>query len=227
LVLLALLLAGCGRIVTGSGVVVEETRSAEGVTRLDVSSTFDVTVRQGEGAELVLRIDEAAADRVVAEVQGDTLRLGIPRTVTLRDVTLEAELTVADLEALEVSGASRLTIDGNLESDGLDVDLSGASNIDGDVSLDQLRAEVSGASTLALTGEVAEATLDGSGASSLELAELQIAVLDAELSGASSGVVRVTDELAVDLSGASSLTYAGDPEITSQEVTGASSLEGD
>lgn len=221
------LAGGCGGVISGSGEVVTETRSVEDFERLQVQSAFDVRVRDGETSEIILRVDEAIVDRVVVEVEEDTLRIGLDRGVrfTLRDVTLEADVTVADLRAVEASGTSRVTFADPVESDELEASLSGASEVEGEVALDSLTATLSGASSLNLGGSAETGSLAGSGASELALRGLSFSALDVHLSGASSADVEVTDELAVELSGASDLSYRGEPRITGQSISGASSLD--
>lgn len=219
------LLGGCGVPIFGSGEVVTETSEVDDFERLQVDSAFDVRVRQGEIAEVTLRVDENALDRVIMQVEGDTLRLGLERAAVLRDVTLEADVVVPDLRAILASGASTVTLAEPFESSELEADLSGASQLDGEVALDSLTTRASGASQLTLGGSAQTGTLEASGASELALAGLTFSELDARLSGASSADVDVSDQLAVELAGASELSYSGQPEITDQSVTGASSLD--
>ncbi len=228
LVVALLMVGGCGGVpvLSGSGEVATETRDIDDFDRLQVDSAFDVAVREGEPGEVELRVSENALDDVIVAVDDGTLRIGLDRRFfTVRNATLEAEVTASDLRAIEASGSSQITLEDPLEVSELEVGLSGASGFEGEIAVDRLVVMLSGASTLELGGSVDEGSVEASGASSLDLAGLTFRSLNAELSGASSGEVDVTDELAVQLSGASDLSYAGDPQVVDQSITGASSLE--
>jgi len=55
--------------------------------------------------------------------------------------------------------------------------------------------------------------------------ELEAKSYEADVSGASNGKIHVTSELSVEVSGAGSLKYKGDPAINRHEVSGAGSLK--
>jgi hypothetical protein len=221
--------AGCGQgvsITTGSREVVTQTPPAQPFERLEVSSGFRVQITPGEQDDLTLRVSENLADRVRAGVDGDTLVIGLEPGLNIGEATLEADVTASALREVEASGAANVSFLGPVEVDEFTAGLSGASRLDADVEVGRLQVTVSGASHVELRGTAEEADIEASGASEIALPDLTAAVMDIGLSGASSGDVRVDEELAFDLSGASDLTYAGDPEITSQQVSGASSVEG-
>jgi len=222
---LALLAAGCGQdVVRGSGEVVERDLDVDGFDQIEVASALDVTVVAAEEAGATVRGDDNVVERVEADVRRDTLRLSLEDDVTLTDAELAIEVRVPDLVGLRVSGASSVTLEPAVAAEELSVELSGAASVDGQVSVDALAATLDGASDLTLEGGADRATVEADGASELALADLTVRELEIALSGASSGEVTVTDALAVELSGSSDLVYAGSPEITDQEVTGASDL---
>jgi len=222
---LALLAAGCGQdVVRGSGQVVERDLDVGGFDRIEVASALDVTVVAADEAGATVRGDDNVVDRVEADVRRDTLRLSLEDEVSLTGAELAIEVRVPELVGLRVSGASSVTLEPAVPAEELSVELSGAASLDGQVSVDALTATLAGASDLTLEGGADRATVEADGASELDLADLTVGELEVSLSGASSGEVTVTDTLAVELAGASSLVYAGSPEVTDQDVTQASSL---
>jgi hypothetical protein len=84
--------------------------------------------------------------------------------------------------------------------------------------------EVLGASKVTATGTLPELKLVLSTRSQLVGTDLSVKTLDATLRGSSVGELKVSDSLSVDLSDSSTLTYHGDPKITSEKVTGQSNL---
>ena len=104
-------------------------------------------------------------------------------------------------------------------------DLSGASRgtVTG-VKTDGLKLEVSGASRINISGEVRDLNADLSGASHLEAENLKTEKTNVEASGASKATVFVIDSLNADASGASRIIYAGNPREVKKDASGASSV---
>jgi Putative auto-transporter adhesin, head GIN domain len=223
LAVLAITMGACTRIV-GTGEILTIPVEVGSFSRLEVSSSFVVNVAIGERPSLTLSIDQAAEDHLRVGVAGDTLRIGVEARTMLSNVTLEADLVVPSLEAIEGSGASEIHVSG-LSGPTLEVELSGASVLDGTVDAESLTGDLSGASTLAITGRVRELRANASGASHFSLLELVVADLTVDLSGASEAEVNVTESLTADLSGASSLRYRGTPGVINADTSGASSVE--
>ena len=157
-------------------------------------------------------------------VSDDTLRIGLQPRTTVSNATLEADVTVTSLDAVEASGAVDLHL-GTLTGSTLELQLSGASELDGAVDFESMNGEISGASNVSLSGRIGTLDIEASGASELSFLDLEVDVLTVRLSGASSAEVSVSDSIEASLSGASSLRYRGDPDVSTLEVSGASSID--
>jgi hypothetical protein len=122
------------------------------------------------------------------------------------------------------SGAATTTLSG-IADDRFQLDLSGASScqLTGDAEL--LEVSLSGASRATIAGGTRQLKAECSGASQLDAMELSAEKASVELSGASTGQVNVSQELAADASGASTLRYAGEPSSLDKRSSGASTIE--
>ena len=229
-----LALAACGddeeadkEALRGSGNIVTEEMPFADFTSLDVRSAFDAHIVQSETFAVTIRVDDNILDLVDVSKEGDTLTIGLERSVRLTgDVTLEADITMPDLDDLKLSGAARANLSGFSSSDELEIDLSGASNLDGDLEAGEVDIEASGASRIVLEGSATELIIEGSGASSLDLADFTADTADVRLSGASDATVNVQERIdSADVSGASRLRYLGDPELDDVTSSGASTIE--
>ncbi len=226
------LLTGCSTVysssgfdaVTGSGRLTSRTIDLAGVTSVVAGATFMVVLKTGSPAQAMVTMDDNLTDRVEATVSGNELHLGIKPGMSVRNATLRADVTVGRLDRLEASGASHATLDARVTGPTLRLVVEGASQVTGPVGVDRLEASESGASVLTLSGRAGSLHLNSVGSSRLLGAELAVADLDAVLSGASQATVAVSDTLAVTADGASVLRYRGNPSITRQETSGASSI---
>lgn len=77
---------------------------------------------------------------------------------------------------------------------------------------------------LELTGTAETAGLEASGASSLRLANYRVQNADVRLSGASNADLEVSSRSDIEVSGASRLTFGGNPTVGRIEVSGASKI---
>jgi hypothetical protein len=102
--------------------------------------------------------------------------------------------------------------------------MSGASNFDGEVNVTNADIDLSGASNARITGTANEAFVELSGASTIRKYEFEIGTLDVKLSGASTAYLTILNSMSVELSGASTLNYMGDPVITHINTSGASNI---
>jgi hypothetical protein len=205
----ALTLAGCGSVGPGrsaSGKTGSKQLNTAGVTRLEVGSAFDVRVTLGQPETATVTYDDKLADLL----DSGTLRIQLKPHATVR---------------IQAAGASAVTVSGRLQASGLRVEISSASRIAAELGLDRANATVSGASHLALSGTAGTLTAVASGASGLDLADLSLHDLDVQLSGASHASVQVDQTIAAQLSGASTLTYKGNPQFTKRDTSGASTIQ--
>jgi hypothetical protein len=240
---LSLIAVACG-FVSGSGNVISRDLDLSGFTRVEIQDSFEVSVTEAPDFGVTIRLDDNIEQYLQAEVDGDTLSVGLDGAMSYNDVTLEAEIRLPKLAELELSGASDGRLSGfndlepldvglsgsstlqvvDLRSAAADLDLSGASELDGTWVMTDGRISLSGSSEVRLTGAVDALWLDLSGSSTAELARFRAERLEVDMSGSSDGTVLVTDTLDADLSGASTLEYLGDPSLGRVETSGSSEV---
>ena len=225
-----LALCGCGgvgSVRTASGNAASTRVDTTGVTRVEVADGFDVKLALGRPELAVVTYDDNLSDLLDVRVEGSTLRVRLKPHGLLGNPTLRADVTVQRLESIHTAGGASVTTTATVQNSGLQLALSGGSRITAAVGVDRMSATLSGASRATLTGMASALTADASGASDLALAELRLHDLDVQLSGASHAEVQVDDTVAADLSGASVLTYRGNPRFIKRETSGASTIQGE
>jgi hypothetical protein len=172
--------------------------------------------------------DRQAMGRIVVEVRGATLWIGVPAATAARARWLasQARVDVAlpSLEQLEVTDGSRARI--ALEEPGTDVQiaLSRGSQASGTIACAGLAIAASGSSIADLGGTAERVTLVASDRAKLQLSSLETPSMSAILSGGSTAAVAVSRELVVEASGASGLSFRGDARVEQQTLSGGSWL---
>jgi len=229
-------------IVRGSGPIVEREYSLQGFDRVEVSSAIEFDIAQAAEYSISASGYENLIDRLEVNLSGQTLRIGLKPGSYFRN-NVKAVITMPALSRLVVSGACQGTAQGFSSDDDFDLnasgasrveidieafravmDISGASRVTGDLRAQAARFIISGASRCELNGVVHDLDLDLSGASRVSFAQLQTTSADVDISGASQAAINVIGTLDVELSGASSLEYTGDPALGRVNVSGASKM---
>src|SRR5436309_2902321 len=100
--------AGCTTTVIGSGRVVDKSVAVSSFDRLQVSSSFDVTVAGGSTPALTLHVDSNVVDHLEVGVSDGMLRVGLKPHLSIGPVTLKAEVVSGPLRSIELRGASRV-----------------------------------------------------------------------------------------------------------------------
>jgi hypothetical protein len=239
-------LVGCYGIngITGSQNLETREYVYTNFSRVEVLSPFQVEIAKSNVYLVSITANDNLFNYIEVTQSGDTLRLRLKPFFSFRNTTFQATITMPDLRALEmsgassvevgefqttsdvdisISGASKLNIIG-LQASNVKVDISGASRLTGFIKAIAADFEVTAASSIELNGSAVSGWLEASGASSLRLQEFSILNASVTVSGASNGSVEVNGKLDVEVSGASRLTFAGSATLGRVDVSGASSL---
>jgi len=211
--------------IMGSGNLVTKDMPLQSFDKVDAGGVFHVDVTQGEPYSVSVTADDNLWEYTDVHVENNTLHLGL-KSGSYANTHVSAKVVLPHLAGVDVSGASSATLHGikDPKSD-LKIQVSGASKVDGDVIVQKVALDVDGASNAGLKGHADLLTIEASGASHAELKDLAAGEVRVKASGASGAKVNASATLDFDVSGASHLSYAGQPVVKSAQTSGASSVE--
>ena len=246
---ISLMTAGCNGGTTPEEVITES-KDFTNFTYVEVGSAFKVNITHSDTYSIVISADESLFDYIEVTKTGATLKIYLSPRHVFTDFTfgarvLKADITMPNLYGLEISGASEGTVTGfkstaafglgvsgasslkmnEIEVGDIDAEVSGASRISGNITADDARLEVSGASSLVLSGSADDSDLSVSGASRADLSSLKLKNAAVVLSGAREATVNVEESLDVNVSGASTFYFIGNPTLGDTSVSGASTIK--
>ncbi len=225
------MLAGCtfntGSVITGSGHTTTKDYDFSGFTKVDIGSAFQNQITRGDRYATSVTIDDNLVDYLDVRVDGNTLHIGLKPILSLgfRNTTLKAQITMPDVEGLNLSGATRTNITGFSNTKSVPVTVSGASQLRGDITTGQMQLRASGASTVEITGSTGPLNVDASGASTVRLDNFKSTDTQVQSSGASNVTVNASGKISGEASGASSVSYVGNPASVQVNTSGASSVK--
>lgn len=227
---LALLLfsfQSCGfdvNAVKGDGNVVSRDTEVGFFDAIEASGMFRIILEKGTQPGVRVTTDENLHEYITVKVQNNTLELSMRRNQTYNPTRLEVFVTYTDLQRINMSGATSLSADDPIETQRLELDLSGAGELKLQVATQVLRTSVSGAGSIQIEGNAAQHHMQLSGAASVKCADLITRETIISLSGAGSADVYATETLHATLSGVGSIRYGGDPENTRINKSGLGTI---
>lgn len=189
--------------VQGSGTSKTEKRNETGFNKIDASGAVSVEVSVGNAFAVEVQADDNLLANIKTEANGDTLKIYSEDRISSKTPVV-IRVSMPEIENFEVSGASS----GNVSN----------------VKADDLELKASGASKIKIFGTANELNADASGASTIDAEDLRTENAKVEASGASKAFVTATDDLDINASGASKITYIGEPKSIKQNSSGASSI---
>ena len=194
--------------------------------RLEISSAFDVTVRQGSAFSIRAEGDRRDLSDMEVTKTGSTLTVNYKNSGR-RQYTTYLTLTMPALKGADFSGAVNSRITGFSDRvSRFDLSLSGSSITQLELNSDELYVWLTGASNLRAMGTGKRIEASVSGASELTAFDYPVDQVKLVVSGASRAKVSASQLLNVNASGASEVLYRGSPQIE-QDVTGASWVKKD
>ena len=203
--------------VRGSGDVIVVDRPVSSFERIDFNGVGQMVIEIGEQESLRIEAEDNILKQIETEISADTLVIDIKKRISIHPTEpIRYYVTVVNLESISVSGA------GSVEAPQLDpskfsVHISGAGNVAVDsLEASSLDVKISGLGGLTINGgqvDTQEIRISGSG--SHKATDMESAEADIQLSGLGDASVWVTEQLIVDISGAGSVRYAGNPSVSS------------
>ncbi len=196
-------------ILEGSGRAATKTVDLKDFTGIRLASAMRAEVTRADAFQVRITADDNILDHVRAVRDGSTLKLDLaPGSYRFREPP-RVSIAMPALEMIDLSGASRATVQG-FESDRPFRALTGgASTLEGSIKAGTIDVNADGASTLKLRGSAKGAQVSASGASTLDLSGFSVAA----------------DRLPIEANGASTVRLQGTGRIAAIKADGASNLD--
>jgi hypothetical protein len=214
-------LSGCA--FAPRGPVVSEDRGIGAATAVELRTSGDLTIKEGEPA-LTIHAPAAVLDSLTSSVEDGVLVLDVaPGTPGFLVGRISYELTLPSLQGLEVDGSGDVSSD--VPGESLDIEINGSGDLDiQDIDASAVTLEISGSGDVELSGRADELTLSIRGSGDVRAGGLDAERVAVDINGLGDVAVSASEALDVALSGAGTVRYQGDPEIT-QKISGAGEVK--
>lgn len=212
--------------VIGNGEIAKRVYKLSDFKTVSVSSGIDIYLEPSAKNEAIAVTDKNILDIIEVTQNGDKLTFRLKTGIRKTTKGVKIYLSYKTLEGISASGGSDVYMKDNavLKSKSLTIDGSGGSDIRLNLDVDMLSCESSGGSDVYLNGTANRASFDCSGGSDVKAKELIVSTCDVESSGGSDVIITATKAITVDASGASDVTFYGNPKDVSISKSGASDV---
>jgi len=190
--------------IRGSGNAKTETRNLSGFKQIKAGGAIKLEVAAQKDFGVSVETDDNLLEYITTEISGDTLIIGSKDRISPTSA-IKVAVSMPELTGMDISGASTATVSS--------------------VKTDSLELTASGASKIKINGQAQTLEADASGASGIDAENLPAENAKAEASGASSVTVNAVNHVDAISSGASTVTYTGNPKNITQNSSGASTIK--
>lgn len=197
-----------------------------------VTGHFYINILKGDEYSVKLVGDKKAIDKVEVSKSGDLLLLEQENNNSLfgignfgkNKMNVYINITMPDLEEVSMSGASEAIISG-FEEDNLEMYISGSNNVEFYGNVEDFNLETAGVVNIELVGIGKNLTAIVSGAGNVSAFDYIVDEVEMEVAGAAKVEVFVQNTLDIELAGAASLEYKGNPNNVMTDIAGAGQIQ--
>jgi hypothetical protein len=216
--------SGCTTQQTGSGNLINQTKSVKGVNDVSVDGTGTLIIQQGNQESLTIQAEDNIIPHIQSNVNGKTLSLSYDTNTPIPTKTVKFFLTVKDLSSISISGAGKVESSG-FKTKNLIVSINGAGegNMSG-LNINKLTVNLSGAGKMTMAGTTTDQTITISGAGDYQARDLKCQSATITINGAGKGTLNVSNMLKAIINGSGDISYLGNPKV-SQQINGAGSVK--
>lgn len=216
--------SGCSlRDVKPSGVVIERKEAIGDLSSITLAGNFKVMLKDSDQNYLTIKGDSAYLAHLSVEHKKKRLIIEADRNWMSDSIPVVHLYLQSTPSKIELAGAARLISQKRMQTNAVQLDMTGAARADLNMRVNEIFVNQSGASILKISGATENFMLNIAGASQCDAKNFPARNVKTSVSGASKGEVFPIERLNVTLSGASTLKYIGSPAIKSN-ISGNATL---
>ena len=199
-----------------------EKRSVGTFNAISMGVPGDLYITQGNQVSLEVKGDSDDLEDLITEVRNNTLVIKYERIGWNfgRD-RVSIYVTTPEISGISLGGSGKVISQNSLESDRLDLSVSGSGKMELQVEADEIEASISGSGNMTISGDADQVQLTISGSGNMDAEELMADRYEVRISGSGRSRIHVGDQLDAKISGSGSVYYKGDPDKVISNVSGS------
>jgi len=233
-----------GATLKAIGPQTKQMRSVQDFDRVQAGEIYDVDVSFGSRPSVTIEAPQDLLPHLTSDVHGGTLNLSSNVNFNLPEKSkIKAHVVTKRLVGATISGAGKMVINGRITEHTFDANASGAATLKLSANVDTfrleasgaaktnidnlgaktLRIQASGAAICKINGSASDSSIGVSGAAQVD-GQLTSNSANIQTSGAAHAALRVVNSLTAEASGASNVSYSGNPGKVVQHTSGVANI---
>jgi hypothetical protein len=194
---------------------------------VEVSSGIDLYLTQGNEAVAISATSEDVRNKIITKVENGVLKIYFEHGINFDwgNKKMKAYVSFKTLDGLRASGGSDVYAEDGINSNNLDVKLSGGSDFRGKINSSDLKIVASGGSDVYVSGKANAVSVEANGGSDFHGYDLVTDICNVEANGGSDVYITANKEINVEANGGSDIRYKGDGVIKNLNSNGSSSVK--
>jgi Putative auto-transporter adhesin, head GIN domain len=201
--------------------------SVSGFTKLDLKLPLDVTIRPGKEFSLTLTVrDSDVADKISAEVHGDTLVISTTEHSLRTHGKDKATLTMPDLRAVSISGSGNVDVAGFEQGASMALEIAGSGDITYSGKSSAMAVAIAGSGNVKLKGTTGSLSVNIEGSGDLQASEFSAKNASVAVSGSGDADLRVSGgAVQFTVNGSGDIRWSGEASVVSAVTHGSGSIK--
>jgi hypothetical protein len=198
-----------------AGQTVKETRDIKGFTSIGFGIAGNLYVKIGPQFSVELEGEKGDLEEIITELSGERLQIKQENWRFDFRGKVNVYVTMPEVKGLGVSGSGKAEIQSAVETEDLDLSVSGSGNIyTAELAVENLECHISGSGNIRPgkgNAKDAEVSISGSGSFYGDMTKCE--TMEVHVSGSGNCTCNVTGSLEASISGSGNVTYTGNPRI--------------
>jgi hypothetical protein len=215
-------LASCN-FTTGSGNIVNETRTVGNFDGISVGGSFDVEVKIGPVTSVVVEADDNIIKHIETSVLGNTLKISTEGLNSIANVHMKVYITTPSLKNIKASASADVYVADIIESNSrLSFRASSSASIKAEVNAPEIETDASSSATITLSGKTRNYDAQASSSANIRTFELLSENTTAKASSSADIDVYASVQLDAKASSSGSIDYKGAATVKKSESSSGS-----
>jgi hypothetical protein len=202
-----------------------EPRNVDAFKAVVTGGSQDLYVKQGSTQSVRIEGDEDDVKDIETEVRNGILYIKFKDRWHRSHDRVTVYVTMKEINGLKLAGSGNIIGETPINTDELELGISGSGNIKLDVTAKEINSGISGSGNIRLSGTTTDHNFKISGSGDVNTLDLKAENCAIQISGAGDAKVYVSKKLDVKVSGSGSIRYAGDPDKVNTNVSGSGSVQ--
>ena len=201
----------------------KEIRDVDDFTAVSFGVAGELFLKQGSQFRVEIEGDEDLLDVIETYVQNDRLVIKKKNWRIKPNKKVTVYITMEEIDGLSVSGSGRLSSQGPINCDILNLGVSGSGKLNlENLSADEIDCGISGSGDVFISGKGADAgEISISGSGSFNGVDFEMEDVEVRISGSGNCKVNVVQELNARVSGSGDIYYTGNAPRVDAKVSGS------